>query len=97
MEHVPQGSADVRCAITSGSDLTPADVIRRSDYCKAQEESHTGTLLISDCMFPPQMRRLTLDVASRVARMGRAEPHTWRASRGASWRNFHRNRYVEIE
>ena len=33
---------------------------------------------------PPQMRRLTLDVASRVARMGRAEPHTWRASRGAS-------------
>jgi hypothetical protein len=29
-------------------------------------------------------RRLTLDVASRVARMGRAEPHTWRASREAS-------------
>ena len=33
---------------------------------------------------PPEMRRLTLDVASRVARIGRAEPHTWRASRGAS-------------
>ena len=32
----------------------------------------------------PKMRRLTLDVASRVARMGRVEPHTWRASRGAS-------------
>ena len=30
------------------------------------------------------MRLLTLDVASRVARIGQAEPHTRRASRGAS-------------
>ena len=37
-----------------------------------------------DCMSLAQMRRLTLDVASRDARMGRAEPHTRRASRGAS-------------
>jgi hypothetical protein len=38
----------------------------------------------SDCMSLPQTRRLTLDVTSRVARIGRAEPHTWRASREAS-------------
>jgi hypothetical protein len=39
-----------------------------------------------DCMSPPQMRRLTLDVATRVARMDRAEPQTRRASRGSSYR-----------
>ena len=31
---------------------------------------------------PSQMRRLTLDVVTRVARMDRAEPQTRRASRG---------------
>src|SRR5262249_34902596 len=51
---------------------------------------------ISDCMSPPQTRRLTLDVTSRVARIGRAEPHTWRASREASYRSFHRNRYIKV-
>jgi hypothetical protein len=30
------------------------------------------------------MRRLTLDVVTRVARMDRAEPQTRRASRGSS-------------
>jgi hypothetical protein len=49
-----------------------------------------------DCMSLPQMRRLTLDVATRVTRMGRAEPQTWRASRGPSYRSLCRNRYVKI-
>ena len=43
-----------------------------------------------------KMRRLTLDVATRVTRMDRAEPQTRRASRGASYRGICRNRYVEI-
>ena len=33
---------------------------------------------------PSLKRRLTLDEHSRVARIGRVEPHTRRASRGAS-------------
>jgi len=45
---------------------------------------------------PPQTRRLTLDVAARVARIGRVEPHTWRASREASYRRFHRNRTSKL-
>jgi hypothetical protein len=35
-----------------------------------------------DCMSPPQMRRLTLDVVTRVTRMDRAEPQT---REGESW------------
>ena len=46
--------------------------------------THIDHLIIQGERPPPQMRRLTLDVASRVARIGRAEPHTWRASCGAS-------------
>src|SRR6516225_12290855 len=42
------------------------------------------------------MRRLTLDVATRVTRMDRAEPQTRRASRGSSCRALCRNRYVKI-
>jgi putative transposase len=49
-----------------------------------------------DCMSPPQMRRLTLDVATRVTRMDRAEPQTRRVSRGSSYRSLCRNRYVKI-
>src|SRR5258707_15797559 len=49
-----------------------------------------------DCMSLPQMRRLTLDVATRVTRTGRAEPQTWRASRGPSYRSLCWNRYVKI-
>jgi len=48
-----------------------------------------------DCMSPPQMRRLTLDVATRVTRMSRAEPQTRRASRGSSYRSLCRNRHVQ--
>src|SRR5262249_10477312 len=44
----------------------------------------------------PQMRRLTLDVATRVTRMGRAEPQTRRVSRETSYRSLRRNRYVKI-
>src|ERR1700675_2842453 len=49
-----------------------------------------------DCMSLPKMRRLTLDVATRVTRIGRAEPQTRRASRGSSYRSLCRNRYVKI-
>src|SRR5438270_2953881 len=45
---------------------------------------------------PHKMRRLTLDVATRVARMDRVEPQTRRASRGSSYRGLCRNRYVKI-
>ena len=38
----------------------------------------------ADCMSLPRARRLTPDVHSRVTRIGRAEPHTRRASRGTS-------------
>jgi len=41
-----------------------------------------GTFADPDCMSLPWKRRLTPDVHSRVTRMGRAEPHTRRASRG---------------
>src|SRR5262245_46536142 len=51
---------------------------------------------LSDCMSLPQMRRLTLDVATRVTRMGRAEPQTRRVSRETSYRSLRRNRYVQI-
>src|ERR1700692_4821100 len=47
-------------------------------------------------MSPPQMRRLTLNVATRVTRIGRAEPQTGRVSRGSSYRSLCRNRYVKI-
>jgi hypothetical protein len=39
-------------------------------------------LLLSRPYVLPRLRRLTPDVHSRVARIGRAEPHTRRASRG---------------
>ena len=49
------------------------------------EATQTIPIVFAQTVCPsPKTRRLTLDVASRVARMGRVEPHTWRASRGAS-------------
>src|SRR5262249_55413856 len=59
----------------------------------AHPKGPTGTTVDPQTVCPPpQMRRLTLDVATRVARMGRAEPQTRRASRG-----HHREAFVGIE
>src|SRR5262245_55814533 len=54
--------------------LRSSTIWRSDDCCRVQTVCPSA-----------QTRRLTLDVTTRVARIGQAEPHTWRASRGASY------------
>src|ERR1700722_8567874 len=79
--------------------MLQADILTSLSACLLLVGSHrlfTSGSFPLDCMSPPQMRRLTLDVATRVTRIGRAEPQTRRVSHGSSYRSLCRNRYVEI-
>jgi len=92
-----RGSCSLLPALPSGwrSRIEPGSLFnRRSPFAGSLPRGREWD--ISDCMSLSTNEATHPRCESRVARIGRAEPHTWRVSREASYRSFHRNRYIKV-